>query len=162
MADNLYLSALRTQSLPFRIQEFTNYKIVDIANQTLVKAIRDEAILKKMPQRYIDSIQSEFDGEELWIWVDFEGKHGEPLDLFFEEGTKDHKIKPRTKKALAFFEKGAIGIVSGIRRFSKGHWVSGIEARHIFADGLKKGYPQFKSKLTKELQQYLKETSLFG
>jgi len=84
------------------------------------------------------------------------------LTCFFEEGTKDHKIKPRTKKALAFFEKGAIGIVSGIRRFSKGHWVSGIEARHIFADGLKKGYPQFKDKLTKELHQYLKETSLFG
>jgi len=83
MADNLYLSALRTQSLPFRIQEFTNYKIVNIANQTLVKAIRDEAILKKMPQRYIDGIHCEFDGEELWIWVNFEGKHGEPLDLFF-------------------------------------------------------------------------------
>lgn len=162
MADNLYLSALRTQSLPFRIKEFIDYKILDIANQTLVKAIRDEAIHKKMPQRYIDGIQSDFDGKELWIWVDFRGKKGEPLDLFFEEGTKDHKIRPVTKKALAFLEKGAIGVVTGIRRFSKGHWVSGIEARHIFRDGLKKGYPPFKSKLTRELESYLKETSLFG
>ena len=151
MPDNLYLSALRTQSLPFRIKEFTDYRIIDIANSTLVKAIRDEATFKKMPQRYIDGIQSEYDGKELWIWVDFKGRHGEPLDLFFEEGTKDHKIKPTKKKALAFLEKGAIGIVSAIRRFSKGHWISGIEARHIFADGLKKGYPQFKKTLTKEL-----------
>lgn len=156
------MSALRTQSLPFRIQEFTNHKIVDIANKTLVKSIRDEAILKKMPQRYIDGIQSDFDGTELWIWADFKGKKGEPLDFYFEEGTKDHKIKPRNKKALKFLEKGAIGIVGAIRRFSKGHWISGIEARHIFAEGLKKGYPQFKKTLTKELQEYLQETSLFG
>lgn len=162
MADNLYLSALRTQSLPFRIKEFIDYKIVDIANQTLLKAIRDEANLKKMPQRYIDGIHCEFDGKELWIWVDFKGRHGEPLDLFFEEGTADHKIKPRNKKALSWLGKGAIGIVGGVRRFSKGHWVSGIEARHIFREGVKKGYPQFKKILTKELQQYLQETSLFG
>ncbi len=162
MVDNLYLSALRTQSLPFRIKEFTNYRILDIANQTLVKAIRDEAILKNMPQRYINSIQSDFDGRELWIWVDFKGKKGEPLDLYFEEGTKRHFIKPVRKKALAFIEKGAIGIATGIRRFSKGHWVSGIEARHIFTEGLKKGYPGFKKKLTQELQEYLQETNLFG
>jgi len=162
MADDLYLSALRTQSLPFRIEEFTDYKILDIANGTLVKAIRDEALLKEMPRRYIDNIHAEFDGTELWIWVDFKGKKLEPLDLFFEEGTKRHKIKPIRKKALAFLEKGAIGIVTGIRRFSKGHWVSGIEARHIFRDGFKKGYPQFKKKLTQELESYLRETNLFG
>lgn len=162
MADDLYLSALRMQSLPFRIQEFTNYRIVDIAEQTLVKAIRDEATYRDMPQRYVDGIQSEFDGQELWIWVNFKGKNGEPLDLFFEEGTKDHEIKPRRKKALAFLEKGAIGIVTGLRRFSMGHWISGIEARHIFREGLKKGYPSFKKKLTQELEDYLKETSLFG
>jgi len=110
MADSLYLSALRTQSLPFRIEEFINYKIVEIADKTLVAAIRNEATLKKMPQRYIDGIHSEFDGRELWVWVEFKGKNGEPLDLFFEEGTADHKIKPRFKKALAWFTGGAIGI----------------------------------------------------
>lgn len=162
MADDFYLSALRTQSLPFRIQEFTDYKILDIANSTIVKAIRDEAIIKEMPRRYIENIHAEFDGKELWIWVDFEGKSKEPLGLFFEEGTKGHKIIPIRKKALAFLEKGAIGIVAGIRRFSKGHWVSGIEARHIFKNGVKKGYPQFKKKLTQELEQYLRETNLFG
>ena len=159
MADTLYLSALRTQSLPFRIEEFINLKVVEIANKTLVRAIRDEAILKDMPQRYVDGIKVEFDGKELWIWVDFKGDEGEPLDLFFEEGTKGHNIKPIRKKALAFLEKGAIGIVAGIRKFSKGHWDSGIEARHIFKIGLDKGYPQCKKKLIQELEKYVRETN---
>lgn len=162
MADNLYLSALRTQSLPFRIEEYINYKIIDLANDTLVKAIKHEASLKNMPQRYLNSIHVEFDGNELWIWIDFKGRNNVPLDLFFEKGTRDHKITPNTKKALAFIERGVIGIASGIRRFSKGHWVSGIEAKHIFKNGLQKGYPQFKSRLQTEIQSYLEETSLFG
>jgi hypothetical protein len=155
MPDNLYLSALRTQSLPFRIEEYVNFRIVDIANDTIVKAIRDEATLKNMPDRYINNIHSEFDGGELWIWVDFKGKKGEPLDLFFEEGTKRHFIKPVLKKALRWFQ-------GGVKFFSKGHYVSGIEARHIFREGLKKGYPEFKKTLTKDLEKYLEETSLFG
>jgi len=162
VADNLYLSALRTQSLPFRIKEFVDYKIVDIANKTIVQAIRNEAELRRMPQRYIDGIHSEFIRDELWIWVDFKGAEGQPLDLFFEEGTKRHFIKPRIKDALSFLLPGAIGIVSAIRAFSKGHWVSGLEARHIFAEGTKKGYPQFKKLLKKEIEDYLEESSLFG
>jgi len=161
MVDNLHLSALRTQSLPFRIQEFTDYRIVDIAKQTLVKSIRDEAMQKNMPPRYVDNINTDYDGEYLWIWVDFKGKKGEPLDLFFEEGTDDHKIEPKTKKALSFIKKGATGLISAFTAFSKGHWVSGIQARHVFRDGVRKGYPDFKKKLKQELEDYLRETSLF-
>jgi len=160
--ETLYLSALRTQSLPFRIEAFIGFKVVDIANRTLVQAIRDEAILKKMPQRYIDGIHAEFDGRDLWVWVDFKGKKGEKLDLFFEEGTDDHEIKPRFKKALRWFGHGSIGIVTAARIFSKSNWVSGIEARHIFRNGAAKGYPEFKKLLKKEIEEYIEETRLFG
>ncbi len=154
-ADNLYLSALRTQSLPFRIKEFVDYRILAIANQTLVEAIHQEAIQKKMPERYIQNIQSDFDGTYLWIWVDFKGEKLEPLDEFFEEGTKRHFIKPTLKKALRWFQ-------DGVKYFSKGHYVSGIQARHVFSEGFKKGYPDFKKKLKEELEEYLQETTLFG
>lgn len=157
-----HLSALRTQSLPDRIQDFVNHRIQKIGDETIVKAIRQEAVAKNLPTRYINNIQSDFDGTYLWIWVDFKGKKREPLDLFFEEGTKDHKIIPIRKKALAFWEKGKIGIVTGIRKFSKGHWVSGIEARHVFHDGLKKGYPEFKKRFTEELERDIRENMLFG
>lgn len=153
---NDHLAALRADSMPFRIQEIINANIVEIANQTLVAAIREEAILKKMPARYVNSIKAEFDGQELWIWVDFKGKHGEPLDLWFEEGTKRHFIKPVTAKALSW-------IVGGfVKAFSKGHYVSGIQARHVFRDGSKKGYPEFKRKLQEKLEEYAEESMLFG
>jgi len=155
LADNLYLSALRTQSLPFRIQELINYKILTIANQTLLEAIHQEAIKKKMPKRYIHSIQSDFDGTYLWIWVDFKGEKLEPLDEFFEEGTKRHFIKPKLKKALRWFQ-------DGVKYFSKGHYVSGIQARHVFSEGFKKGYPEFKKKLVDELESELGRSMLFG
>lgn len=143
------------QSLPFRIEEFLNFKIVDIANQTLVAAIREEAFSKNMPARYINSIKAEYDRGYLWIWVDFKGKKGEPLDLFFEEGTKRHFIKPKTKKSLAWVQKG-------VQYFSKGHYVSGITARHVIKNGFQNGYPDFKKKVTEELESYVKETMLFG
>ncbi len=155
MADNLHLSALRMQSLPFRIKEIINYKILSIANQTLVEAIHQEAIQKKMPKRYINSIQSDFDGTYLWIWVDFKGKKLEPLDEYFEEGTKRHFIKPVLRKALRWFQ-------DGIKYFSKGHYVSGIQARHVFSEGFKKGYPKFKEKLVEELEGELGGSMLFG
>jgi len=155
MSENLYLSALRTQSLPFRIKEFVDYRILQIANQTLVEAIHQEAIKKKMPQRYIQNIQSDFDGTYLWIWVDFKGKKLEPLDEFFEEGTKRHWIAPRLKKTLMWIQ-------DGVKYFSKGHYVSGIQARHVFEEGFKKGYPEFKEKLRDELEKYLGGSMLFG
>jgi len=155
MADNLHLSALRTQSLAFRIQEYLEYKIVDIANETIVEAIRQEALHQDMPPRYINSLHSDFDGNYLWIWVDFKGKNNVPLDLWFEEGTKRHFIKPVFKKALSW-------VLRGVRFFSKGHFVSGIEAKHIFENGVQKGYPKFKAKLTQEIQNYLEATKLFG
>ncbi|MCZ6583234.1 MAG: hypothetical protein O6761_08740 [Thaumarchaeota archaeon] len=150
-----HLSALRTQSLPFRIKEFIDYRLLDIANQTIVKSIKEESVLKKMPTRYTENIHAEIDKEYLWIWVDFQGKNKEPLDIFFEEGTKRHFVKPVTKKALAWIQKE-------VQYFSKGHYVSGIKARYVFRDGFLKGYPAFKKMLQKELEEYLEETMLFG
>ncbi len=150
-----HLSALRAESVPFRIQEFVNQNGLKLLNETIVKSIKQESVLKKMPPRYTDSIKAEFVSGEFWIWVDFEGKKGEPLGEYFEEGTKRHKIEPRRKKALAWVQ-------GGIQRFSKGHYVSGIKARHVFRDGLEKGYPEFKKRLKEELEKYMQETMLFG
>ena len=109
-----------------------------------------------MPQRYIDSIKAEFDGTHVWVWVDFKGKKGEPLDVFFEEGTKRHFLKPKAGKVLSW-------VIGGfVKGFSKGHYVSGIQARHVFADGFAKGYPDFKKEIQKELEAYAEETMLFG
>lgn len=158
----LYLAALRNQSKSFRIREFLRRDGLRITNETIVKAIKSEATLKKMPQRYIDGIWSDTDGEDILIGIDFKGEKLEPLDIFFEEGTKGHQIKPIKKKALAFFEKGAIGIATAARLFSKGHWISGIEARHIFKNGIRRGLPEFKIRIKEGIERDQEETRLFG
>lgn len=150
----LHLSALRTQSLPFRAKEYVDHIGLRIFNETIVDAIRSEASIKNMPPRYIDSIQSDFDGEELWVWVDFKGDKGQPLDEYFEEGTRGHFVKP-LKKVLAWIQ-------NGIQYFSKGHYVSGIKAKHVFRDGFEKSYPEFLKRIQEELEDHLKETMLFG
>ena len=126
-----------------------------IANQTIVQSITDEAKSKNMPKRYIDGIWSDFEGGKIRIGIDFKGEKLEPLDIFFEEGTKRHFIKPVAKKALRFFQ-------NGIRYFSKGDWVGGIAAQYVFSNGFAKGYPEFKTKLKGEIEKKLKETMMFG
>ena len=155
MVDTLHLSALRTQSLAFRIEEFIDFELLNIANKTLVKTIREEAEKKDLPERYIKNIKSDFDGTYLWIWVEFKGKNNEPLDEYFEEGTRRHFIAPKIKKALKWVKDEA-------KFFSKGHYIRGIQAKHVFADGLAKGYPEFKTQLKNEIEDYLTETRMFG
>lgn len=153
--DSLHLSALRTQSLAFRIEEFVRSEVLNIANKTLVRSIIEEAQSKRLPERYIKNIKSDYDGEYLWIWVEFKGKNNEPLDEYFEEGTRRHFIAPRIKKALKW-------VSNQTKYFSKGHYVSGIKAKHVFADGVRKGYPEFKTELKNEIETYLTETNMFG
>ena len=155
MVDTLHLSALRTESVPFRIKEYIDYKILEIANKTIVRAIIEEAQKKDLPQRYIDNIKAEFDGEFLWIWVDFKGKKDEPLDQYFEEGTRSHYIFPKFKKALRWIKNQKV-------HFSKRNFVRGIRARHVFRDGFAQGYPDFKAELKKQVETHLRETTLFG
>ena len=162
--DSLHISALRAQSLAFRIEEFVRSEIVTIANKTLVKTITDEAKQKDLPERYVNNIKSDFDGQYLWIWVDFKGKNNEPLDEYFEEGTRRHFISPRggTSSRNPNLTNVLSWVKNGFRFFSKGHYVSGIKARHVFEDGFAKGYPEFKTELKNEIENYLTETSMFG
>lgn len=162
--DSLHISALRAQSLAFRIEEFIHSNVLEIADKTLVKTIRDEAQQKGLPERYVKNIKSDYDGEYLWIWVDFKGKDGEPLDYWFEDGTRRHFIRPRG--GISSRNPKLTNVLSwvknGFRFFSKGHYVSGIKPTHVFRDGVKKGYPEFKTNLKNEIENYLTETSLYG
>ena len=154
-ADSMHLAALRTQSLTFRIEEFVRSEILNIANRTLLQSIIREAKIKNLPDRYVNNIKSDYDGEYLWIWVQFKGKNNEPLDEYFEEGTRRHFIAPRFKKALSW-------VKDQTKYFSKGHYVSGIKARHVFAEGVEKGMPEFTTELKSEIESYVMETRMFG
>jgi len=153
--NNLHLTALRLGSAATRTEEFIKEVAPNIAQRTIVEKISSIAMAKTKSPRYWQSIHAEMVGMELWIWVDFEGENKEPLGLWFEDGTKKHKIMPIHAKALSWIQ-------NGIRRFSLGHWVSGIRAKHIFRDGVRAGLPSFLSQLQDEIDRYHKEARLFG
>lgn len=50
----------------------------------------------------------------------------DPIFAFIDQGTVAHFIKPVNAKVLHWVDSA-----TGEDRFSKGHWVKGIEARHI-------------------------------
>ena len=149
----LHLTALRLDSLPFRIEQFMRQFAPIIADRTIGEGIRNVARQQKMPKRYAQSLHFEMEGMTLICWVDFEGEHGEPLGLWFEEGTKRHFIAPVTKMALRFIMKGAVF-------FSKGHWVRGIVARHVFKHGFRQGFPKFKKELEREITEFLARSAM--
>lgn len=152
---NLHLTALRLESTTVRTEEFIKQVAPNIAHRTIVEKITDIAMAKKIPPRYWQSIHAEMEGMALIIWVDFEGENKEPLGHWFEEGTKKHKIMPIKAKVLSWIQ-------NGIRRFSLGHWVRGIRARHAFRDGVRAGLPLFLEALRIEIQAYQDEAKIFG
>lgn len=69
-----------------------------------------------------------------------------------EEGTKDHFIKPVTKKALSW-------IVGGfIRAFSKGHWVKGFTKSNIIKKTLEIKFPIVQERLDQETVIFFNQT----
>lgn len=158
MNNNLHLTALRLGSAATRTEEFVKEVAVNIAERTIVEKITDIAMAKTKSPRYWQNIHVEMDGLNLWIWVDFESQDTDkpvPLGHFFEEGTKGHMILPIYKKVLSWIQ-------NGIRRFSYGHWVKGIRAKHIFRDGVRAGLPAFLEQLQNEIDQYHEEATLFS
>lgn len=151
--ENLHLTALRMDSTFFRAREFIRKQAPIIADRTIGEGIRNVARQQKMPKRYAQSLHFEMDGMFLWCWVDFKGEKDEPLDLWFEEGTKRHWIEPVAKKALHWIQEG-------ISRFSRGHYVRGITARHVFKHGTRQGIKKFLKELERETTEFLERTAM--
>ncbi len=151
--EHLHLTALRMESVSHRAKEFIRKQAPIIADRTIGEGIRNVARQQKMPKRYAQALHFDMDGMTLICWVDFKGEHDEPLDLWFEEGTKRHFIAPLTKKALRWIQ-------GGVARFSRGHWVRGITARHVFKNGVRQGMPKFLRQLEAETTEFLENTRL--
>ena len=170
------ITRLRLQSYPHRVEEFLRKNAVSIAHRTIgeefLKLCADRGMTQRYSQSLVIEAESSFKGTKLKIYVDYKDRDDPsiPLDLYFEEGTKDHWIAPKNKKALhwikggggdrpqAIFSQGA-GSEAGDSMFSKGHFVRGITARKIITDTKKIGYPKFRKELMRELKDYMKSTA---
>ena len=61
--------------------------------------------------------------------LEAEAAAGQPYGFYLEHGTDDHKVVPRHRQALRWPVEGGFA-------FSRGHVVSGIEAREFLAKAL--------------------------
>lgn len=62
-------------------------------------------------------------------------------------------VKPINKKSLSW-------ISNGERYFSKGHFVSGADARYVLNRGIKRGMAKFRSELKQATENYMETTKI--
>ena len=83
---------------------------------------------------------------------DYTAENGFDVATAREKVTKDHFIKPVTKKALSW-------IVGGfVRAFSKGHWVKGFTKSNIIKNTLDMKFPIVQERLDQETIKFFNQT----
>ena len=134
---------------------------------TVLKRILSYARAANMPQSFIDHIHIEIVDGQYAIVNDWKNSEGKPLSIFFEHGTVDHWVAPRTggfvtggvlawpaapgKHGSAIYYQS--GVAPGTMLFSKGHYVTGLPKLEPMTKGLAKGIQQLKRKMKKEIKQ---------
>ena len=169
------IARLRLDSYSFRVQGWLRKNAWSIAQRTMgeefLRLCDDRGMTERYKQSLVIETEESGTGVKVKLYVDYKDRDGKniPLDLYFEHGTKDHWIEPKNKKALhwidtggsspqAIYSKGDFS-QAGISRFSKGHYVKGIEARNIMTDTHKNGYPMFRKELMRQLRDYMESTA---
>lgn len=151
-----HITTLRLESAPQRAQEFVAKNIVNIAERTFGEEFLRLAVQHGMSKRYMQSLKITSKGTELTMELDYVGQdNGEPLGIWFEEGTRDHYIAPVTKKYLSWIDPE-----TGQRRYSLGHDVRGIKATHIIDKMVTNSFDKFADMLVDEIKKFLAESAL--
>ena len=135
--------------------------------ETVLKRILSFCRAANMPQSFIDHIHIEIVDGQYAIVNDWKNSEGKPLSIFFEHGTVDHWISPRTggfvtggvlawpavpgKHGSAIYYQS--GVAPGTMLFSKGHYVTGLPKLEPMHKGMKKGMDELKRRIKKEIKQ---------
>jgi len=83
---------------------------------------------------------------------DYDAENGFDVATAREKGTKDHFIKPVTKKALSW-------IIGGfVKGFSKGHWVKGFTKSNIIKKTLDMKFSIVQERLDQETIKFFNQT----
>lgn len=126
-------------------------KAEQILNEMVIPLIKGRMAFKKYDQKIVNATRIENVTIDLQkgslsydVVSDYISRSGFDISTVREEkSTVRHFIKPTKKKALRFF-------IGGIKYFSKGHWVKGIEASFIIADTIKEMQPFVERRLEAE------------
>lgn len=138
--------------------------------EIVVPEVKRIAIAMNMPNGFIDGIGFRKKGENYGGIINTWGSERKPLAKWFNWGTVDHWIEPIFAKVLSWISKGAgagknpsaINFKSssdkaGERRFSMGHYVSGLQRKEAMEFGITQGNKRLISELPKLIQGKLNE-----
>lgn len=142
-------TALRLDSAPFRISEFLRKNHMKIASDTIEREIRFVAKSAKMTSKQLSKLT--INPTELEIEISIK-THGPTRGI---EARPKWKVTPKSKKALSW-------VSGGTRFFSKGHFVTGADAKYVLDVGLKRGLNKFRNQLKAQTEQFMEATSIGG
>lgn len=141
------------------IKQYLIENLDDIMEDFVVFEAKASAQASNLPNEFTDGIAWERTGELTGKIINTWGSKEKPLAKWFEEGTPDHWIEPLSEGGvLAFpatFGKHATAIFfmgdqkEGEIKFSKGHYVSGLEKTEAMERGITRGLKRAQSAILK-------------
>ena len=142
-------TALRLESIPFRLRQYLKQNIARIAQETIGESIKQQAALYGLSDKvmkHLELIQDELD-------VSYRMKYHGPT-----RGTAPrHKwwIEPygRNVQALSWSSNGT-------QYFSKGHYITGVDAKYVLNEGVQRGILPYKMAIKAELEAFQEATKL--
>ena len=155
----LEFAELRLGSAKIRMEEFMDSVFVDIAKITLVISCITISRAAGMSSEYIDHIKFEKTGFLQGKIINDYSKPSKdatsqdiPLALYFENGTTDHFVEPRSADGggVLHWQK------DGKDYFSKGHIVKGIKPLRIMENGVNFGLDEFQNILIQRTTAYMR------
>lgn len=144
-------------------RKFISDNMILWVKDTVLKEILRHCKAANLPDSFIEHIYVTSDSSKVSIINDWE-EDDNPLARYFEYGTTDHWIEPKSPDGvLAWPAQGGGGTharsiyyKSGEKKkgklYSKGHFVSGIQSHMAMSMGYDKGIIQLKQRIARELK----------
>lgn len=154
------------------VNKILDHNMADWFEQFVVAEVKRVSIAMNMPNGFIEGIGFLKKGENYGSIVNTWGSEQKPLAKWFNWGTVDHWVQAIFAKALSWISKGAaagknpsaINFQSssdkaGERRFSMGHYVSGLQRKEAMEFGIEQGKKRLITQLPKLIQGELNESN---
>ena len=149
-------------------KDWLEKKATELANKLLVDPIQEEMRAKGVSRKIWENVEvGAVVVNDVGIYIrihnEYYAESGFDVALAREEGTEDHFIQP-LRNAMQFdrldpdvvsnLPKALSWIQNGQRRFSKGHWVSGLPRLNIIASTIEKQEFEFQRQLNEEFRKW--------
>ena len=165
---------LAVDIIQMRYTRWLQTVVTRIVDEEIVQPIKESMRQYGYSQKIIDGTDIDLislRGKQVTVKIKSEYFAEQPDGTFFdvavarEEGTKDHWIEPKESPTItaelsgAFVKKKALHWKTpyGENVFSKGHEVSGIEARHVVKRGIEQGKAKTIERIKQEFEDWKNE-----